>query len=147
MLDLFYLILDALSFEVNNISKPILLTSPSTLDLSYSSISLSCSLILHNLSLSLSLTFTYSYLKKFTYFVSHCLTGLDSTKQVNLLFIQHKQSSWIKTNKKEISSCTMIIGTSEKLLTSIIKQNWRQESIGVHVQNIQNFLIAYREPI
>ena len=24
------------------------------------------------------------------------------------------------------------IGTSEKLLTSIIKQNWRQESIGVH---------------
>ena len=97
--------------------------------------------------LSLSLTFTYSYLKKFTYFVSHCLTGLDSTKQVNLLFIQHKQSSWIKTNKKEISSCTMIIGTSEKLLTSIIKQNWRQESIGVHVQNIQNFLIAYREPI
>ena len=147
MLDLFYLILDALSFEVNNISKPILLTSPSTLDLSYSSISLSCSLILQYLSLSLSLTFTYSYLKKFTYFVSHCLTGLDSTKQVNLLFIQHKQSSWIKTNKKEISSCTMIIGTSEKLLTSIIKQNWRQESIGVHVQNIQNFLIADREPI
>ena len=40
-----------------------------------------------------------------------------------------------------------IIGTSEKLLTSIIKQNWRQESIGVHVQNIQNFLIADREPI
>ena len=39
------------------------------------------------------------------------------------------------------------IGTSEKLLTSIIKQNWRQESIGVHVQNIQNFLIADREPI
>ena len=41
----------------------------------------------------------------------------------------------------------MCIGTSEKLLTSIIKQNWRQESIGVHVQNIQNFLIADREPI
>ena len=39
------------------------------------------------------------------------------------------------------------IGTSEKLLTSIIKQNWRQESIGVHVQNIHNFLIADREPI
>ena len=39
------------------------------------------------------------------------------------------------------------IGTSEKLLTSIIKQSWRQESIGVHMQNIQNFLIAHREPI
>ena len=25
-----------------------------------------------------------------------------------------------------------LMGTSEKLLTSIIKQNWRQESIGVH---------------
>ena len=42
---------------------------------------------------------------------------------------------------------TNAIGTSEKLLTSIIKQNWRQESIGVHVQNIQIFLIADGEPI
>ena len=29
--------------------------------------------------------------------LTSCLTGLDSTKQVNLLLIQHKQSSWIQT--------------------------------------------------
>ena len=58
-----------------------------------------------------------------------------------------------KIKKKEmsvwasnVSFKTNCIGTSEKLLTSIIKQNWRQESKGVHVQNIQNFLIADREP-
>ena len=41
-------------------------------------------------------------------------------------------------NWKRISLLTFGIGTSEKLLTSIIKQNWRQESIGEQVQNIQN---------
>ena len=39
------------------------------------------------------------------------------------------------------------IGTSEMLVTSIIKQNWRQQSIGVQVQNIQIFPITDRKPI
>ena len=33
------------------------------------------------------------------------------------------------------------------VLTSLIKQNWRQESIEVHEQKNQNFLIADRETI
>ena len=31
--------------------------------------------------------------------VTSCLTGFDSTKQINLLLIRRKASSWIQTNK------------------------------------------------
>ena len=37
-----------------------------------------------------------------------CMTGLDLTKQVNLLLIQHKQSSLMQTNKKEVNSAMIV---------------------------------------
>ena len=39
---------------------------------------------------------TREYSNRYLYF---CFTGLDWTKQVNLLLVQHKQSSWIKRCK------------------------------------------------
>ena len=42
---------------------------------------------------------TYFVRGSITVQLTSCLTGLDLTKQVNLLFIHHEQSSWIQTNK------------------------------------------------
>ena len=40
---------------------------------------------------------TLTIWKSITVQLTSCLTGLDLTKQVKLLFIQHKQGSWIQT--------------------------------------------------
>ena len=42
-----------------------------------------------------------------TIWLTSCLTCLNSTKQVNMLIIQHKQSSWIQKNKPEVSHTVM----------------------------------------
>ena len=44
-------------------------------------------------------TLTYFVKGCITVQLTSCLTGLDSTKLVNLYLVQHKQSSWIQTNK------------------------------------------------
>ena len=44
-------------------------------------------------------TLTYFIKGSINVQLTYCLTGLDATKQVYLLLIQHKQSSLIKTNK------------------------------------------------
>ena len=53
--------------------------------------------------------------------LTSCLIGLDSTKQVNMLLIQRKQSSWIQTKQTgghlhsdispyEVSECSLVTG-------------------------------------
>ena len=44
-------------------------------------------------------TLTYFVRLSITVWLTSCLTGLDSTKLVNLFLIQHKQSSWILTSQ------------------------------------------------
>ena len=39
--------------------------------------------------------------EKYHFTTDPCLTGWDLTKQLNVLLIQHNQSSWIKTRKTE----------------------------------------------
>ena len=62
-----------------------------------------------------------------TVWLTSCLTGLDLTKQVNLLLIQHKQSSWIQTNKTgrqpysdtspyEVNECSLQKGNGFKFI-------------------------------
>ena len=40
--------------------------------------------------------------------LTSCLTGLDLTKQVKLLFIQHLQSSWIQKNNYEFGHTVIL---------------------------------------
>ena len=69
---------------------------------------MSVDLLLRKFSLSVALmasvfevsrTLTYFVKGSITVSLTSCLTGLDSTKQVNMLLIQHQQSSWIQTKQ------------------------------------------------
>ena len=44
-------------------------------------------------------TLAYFLRGSITVQLTSCLTGLDSTKQVDILLIQHKRSSWIQTKQ------------------------------------------------
>ena len=45
-------------------------------------------------------TLTYFIRRRITARLTSCLTSLDSTKQVNMSLIQHKQSRWIQTKQR-----------------------------------------------
>ena len=75
-------------------------------------------------------TLTYIVSGSITVHLTSCLTGLDSTKQVNMLLIQLKQSSWILTSQTggqphsdtspyELSECSLF---STKVLHCVLQR-------------------------
>ena len=60
-------------------------------------------------------TLTYFIRGNITVQLTSCLTGLDSTKQVNMLLIQHKQSSWFQTKTNRRSGIQWIRPRTKKM--------------------------------
>ena len=76
------------------------------------------------------------------------LIGLDLTKQLNLLLIQYKQSSWIQTNKTEGSHKVKLSLRSEwvfsgsttlKSFSSIFQcDSYKANLILAHIEDVKN---------
>ena len=64
--------------------------------------------------MSVQRTLTYFVRESITVWLISCLSGLDSTKLVNLYLIQHEQSSqtggqpYIDTSQYDVSECSLV---------------------------------------